>query len=102
LLHRGVLHAHHELHELQSENIPNITSDEGEELAEKILSIFNEISLLDPNHHHHIPSDIDLRSHFAAIQTTTPEKPNSDYDLDRLTKDELSQLRTLLEKARRA
>jgi len=76
-------------------------SQEAEKLAEEIFTIFNDIALRDPNHHHHMASDIDLVSHFAATQTTTPEKPNPIYDFKRLTADELRQLGALLEKAMR-
>jgi len=74
-------------------------SQEAEKLAEETLSIFNDIALRDPNHHYHMASDIDLVSHFAAIQTTTPEKPNPVYDFKKLTADELQQLRALLANA---
>jgi hypothetical protein len=76
-------------------------ADEGPDLAEEILSIFNDVALRDPNHHYHVVSDIDLVKHFAETQTATPLTLNP-YDFDRLTEDELSQLKALLDKARRA
>jgi hypothetical protein len=83
----------------QSENVPNISADDGKKLAEEILSIFDDIAIRDPNYHHHIASDIDLKSHFAQIQTTPRERPDTVYDLRKLTPDELRQLRVLLAKA---
>ena len=39
-------------------------------------------------------------SHFAATQPTTPEKPNPNYNLSKLTYEKLQQLRKLSEKAK--
>jgi hypothetical protein len=77
----------------QSDNVPNISADDGEKLAGEIFRIFNDIALRDPNHHHHIASDIDLVRHFAT--QPTPEKPKSVHNLRKLTYEELRKLRDL-------
>jgi hypothetical protein len=85
------------LDEIEAES--RLVADEGESLAKEIFSIFNDIALRDPNYHYHIPSDIDLRSHFAAIQAAPPEKIEAKTSLDDLTYEELKAISQIMQRA---
>ena len=85
------------LDEIEAES--RLVADEGENLAKEILSIFNAIALRDPNHRYHIASDIDLVSHFAAIQASRPERVETETSLKDLTYEELKTISQIMQRA---
>lgn len=85
------------LDEVEAES--RLVVDEGESLAKEIFSIFNDIALRDPNHHYQIASDVDLVSHFAAIQASPPEKIETKTSLEDLTYEELKTISQIMRRA---
>jgi hypothetical protein len=85
------------LDEIEAES--RLVANEGETLAKEILSIFNDIALRDPNHHYHIAADIDLVSHFAAIQASRSERVETKTSLKDLTYEELKTISQIMQRA---